>query len=149
MIHPQPIPSSSTPSLTAPSLQAAQQRGNPSGQSNDPASSTRVAIQPPHTEHHNTSAWAQYTIQVPNRAQEQEALKAAGIPTAVHYPVPLNRQPAGADPRATLPIGDANAECIISLPMHLFLENDLVKKFVLPILNATDRANQDTDPGPE
>ncbi|MGP1680899.1 MAG: DegT/DnrJ/EryC1/StrS family aminotransferase [Giesbergeria sp.] len=77
-----------------------------------------AAIQLPHVEPHNTSAWAQYTVQVGNRDQLQERLKAAGIPTAVHYPVPLNQQPAVADPAARLPVGDAVALRVMSLPMH-------------------------------
>ncbi len=40
--------------------------------------------------------WAQYTIKVKNREAVQAALKAAGIPTAVHYPRPLHHQPAYA-----------------------------------------------------
>ena len=43
-----------------------------------------------------TSVFAQYTLRVPDRAALQARLQAAGIPTAVHYPVPLNEQPAYA-----------------------------------------------------
>ncbi len=71
----------------------------------------------PHIEPHNTSAWAQYTIRVPNRVAVQECLKAAGIPTAVHYPIPLNKQPAVADAVVQLPRGDEVAEQVLSLPM--------------------------------
>src|SRR6185437_11194053 len=49
----------------------------------------------PFIEAHNVSAWAQYTVQVDHREHVQAALKEAGVPTAVHYPVPLNRKPAG------------------------------------------------------
>ena len=72
----------------------------------------------PHIEAHNTSAWAQYTVQVPHREQVQAQLQAAGIPTAVHYPIPLNQQLAVADPHAQLPVGDAVAQKVMSLPMH-------------------------------
>lgn len=72
----------------------------------------------PYIEPHNQSAWAQYTVQVPAREQVQERLKAAGVPTAVHYPVPLNQQPAVADSAAQLPVGDAMAQRVMSLPMH-------------------------------
>ena len=75
----------------------------------------------PMIEPHNSSAWAQYTIQVANREQVQAQLKAAGIPTAVHYPIPLNKQPAVADANAQLPVGDAIAERVMSLPMHPYL----------------------------
>lgn len=75
----------------------------------------------PFIEMHNASAWAQYTIQVENRSEVQEKLKAQGIPSAVHYPIPLNKQPAVADVNASLPVGDAVAERVMSLPMHPYL----------------------------
>jgi UDP-2-acetamido-2-deoxy-ribo-hexuluronate aminotransferase len=68
------------------------------------------------------SAWAQYTIRVKDRQSVQAALKEAGIPTAVHYPLPLNRQPAVADSLAHLPHGDKAAENVLSLPMHPYLD---------------------------
>ncbi len=76
----------------------------------------------PHIEPHNTSAWAQYTIQVDHRDAVQARLKAAGIPTAVHYPIPLNQQPAVADPSTRLPVGDVVAQKVLSLPMHPYLD---------------------------
>lgn len=84
----------------------------------------------PYLEAHNTSAWAQYTIQVDNRAEVQEKLKAQGIPTAVHYPIPLNKQPAVADTDVMLSIGDAIAERVMSLPMHPYLTIDAQEKIV-------------------
>lgn len=73
---------------------------------------------------HNVSAWAQYTIRVANRAQAQEVLQAAGIPTAVHYPMPLNKQPAVANFDAYLPIGDLVATEVLSLPMSPYITAD-------------------------
>ncbi len=78
----------------------------------------------------NVSAWAQYTVRVPNRADVQDALAAAGIPTAVHYPLPLNRQPAVADSEARLPHGDKAAQEVMSLPMHPYMAQDQVEKIV-------------------
>ena len=64
-------------------------------------------------------------VGVADRAKVQAALRDAGIPTAIHYPMPLNRQPASRDDAAHLPEGDAAAEEVISLPMHPYLgEND-------------------------
>jgi len=74
----------------------------------------------PFIEAHNVSAWAQYTVQVDHREHVQAALKEAGVPTAVHYPVPLNRQPAVAS-NANLPVGDAVAKRVMSLPMHPYM----------------------------
>ena len=84
----------------------------------------------PFIEQHNSSAWAQYTIQVENRDEVQERLKSQGIPTAVHYPIPLNKQPAVADINTVLPVGDAVAERVMSLPMHPYLALDGQKKIV-------------------
>jgi UDP-2-acetamido-2-deoxy-ribo-hexuluronate aminotransferase len=77
----------------------------------------------------NQSIWAQYTIQVKNREQVQSTLKEAGVPTAVHYPIPLNLQPAVADANVVLPIGDRIAREVMSLPMGPYLaasDQDLV-----------------------
>jgi UDP-2-acetamido-2-deoxy-ribo-hexuluronate aminotransferase len=78
-------------------------------------------IAAPHVDVHNTSAWAQYTVQVDERDTVQDRLKQAGVPTAVHYPIPLNRQPAVKDEQANLPVGDAVANRVMSLPMHPYL----------------------------
>lgn len=75
----------------------------------------------PYIEPHNVSAWAQYTVRVDDRDAVQEKLKAAGVPTAVHYPIPLNKQPAVADANAKLPHGDAAAARVMSVPMHPYL----------------------------
>jgi UDP-2-acetamido-2-deoxy-ribo-hexuluronate aminotransferase len=90
-------------------------------------------IQTPYLEFHNFSAWAQYTMQVPNREALQEQLKQAGIPTAVHYPIPLNKQPAVADSSVSLPVGDEEARQVISLPMHPYLDNAALESIVLAL----------------
>ena len=84
----------------------------------------------PFIEAHNQSAWAQYTIQVDSRDDVQERLKAQGIPTAVHYPIPLNKQPAVADESAVLPVGDAIAEQVMSLPIHAYLTIESQEKII-------------------
>lgn len=84
----------------------------------------------PQIEAHNTSAWAQYTVQMPQRSQVQAQLQAAGIPTAVHYPTPLNQQPAVADSAARLPVGDAVAQRVLSLPMHPHLDGASIGSIV-------------------
>jgi UDP-2-acetamido-2-deoxy-ribo-hexuluronate aminotransferase len=84
----------------------------------------------PYIEPYNQSAWAQYTIQVPARQQVQERLKAAGIPTAVHYPIPLNKQPAVANAAALLPVGNGVAQRVMSLPMHPYLSKDEIAAIV-------------------
>ncbi|MDE9517151.1 DegT/DnrJ/EryC1/StrS family aminotransferase [Xenorhabdus bovienii] len=85
----------------------------------------------PFIEPHNISAYAQYTIRINNRDELQVKLKEKGIPTAVHYPLPLNKQPAVASDMV-LPIGDRVAQEVISLPMHPYLS----KKQLTIITNA-------------
>ena len=84
----------------------------------------REAVPTPYLEPHNTSVYAQYTIQVEDRKSFQGQLKDEGIPTAVHYPVPLHMQPAFAVPgvgHGSFPNAEAAAERVVSLPMHPYL----------------------------
>lgn len=89
----------------------------------------------PCIEAHNQSAWAQYTIQVESRNDVQAKLKEQGIPTAVHYPIPLNKQPAVANADVSLPVGDTIAERVMSLPMHPYLTVEAQEKIVAALLS--------------
>ncbi|PKQ41247.1 aminotransferase DegT [Pseudomonas sp. YY-1] len=89
----------------------------------------------PFTEAHNISAYAQFTIQVENRDAVQAKLKEQGIPTAVHYPIPLNKQPAVADNNACLPVGDAVAERVMSLPFHPYMRSDDIESVVRALVS--------------
>jgi len=60
--------------------------------------------------------WAQFTLMVDDRPNVQARLTEAGIPTAIHYPKPLHRQPAYAQP-VDMPNAERAAERVISLPM--------------------------------
>jgi UDP-2-acetamido-2-deoxy-ribo-hexuluronate aminotransferase len=63
--------------------------------------------------------YAQFTVRVAQRAEVQAALKAAGVPTAVHYPKPLHYQPAYASHCCPdcCPVSSALAAQVLSLPM--------------------------------
>jgi len=71
------------------------------------------------------SSWAQYTVRVSERESFREALQERGVPTAVHYPVPLYRQPVfkhlDSDP-ANFPVAEDAARRVVSLPMSPFLK---------------------------
>jgi UDP-2-acetamido-2-deoxy-ribo-hexuluronate aminotransferase len=65
-----------------------------------------------------TSVFAQYTIFTKNREDLQSKLKNVGIPTTVHYPIPLNLQPAFNQlccPDCT-PVSSRVAKQVLSLP---------------------------------
>jgi UDP-2-acetamido-2-deoxy-ribo-hexuluronate aminotransferase len=71
-----------------------------------------------------TSVYAQYTVEVPQREKVEAAMKARGIPTAVHYPIPLHLQPvfANLNYRAgDFPASERAGERVLSLPMHPYL----------------------------
>jgi UDP-2-acetamido-2-deoxy-ribo-hexuluronate aminotransferase len=67
-----------------------------------------------------TSVYAQYTVLADSRDRLEAALNARGIPTAIHYPIPLHRQPAYAQygVEARLPVSEAVAAQVLSLPMY-------------------------------
>jgi UDP-2-acetamido-2-deoxy-ribo-hexuluronate aminotransferase len=93
-------------------------------------------VKTPYIEPHNTSVFAQYTIQVEDRQGFQERMQAAGVPTAVHYPVPLHLQPAFARPglgRGSFPLAEAAADRVISLPMHPYLSQADQEKVVASV----------------
>lgn len=89
----------------------------------------------------NKSVWAQFTIKSENRDQLSAHLKSRGIPTAVHYPLSLHRQPAYADIcRCATPMDvvDQAAKTVISLPMHAFLDIDTQRSVVAAIKDFED-----------
>ncbi|MCB1856790.1 MAG: DegT/DnrJ/EryC1/StrS family aminotransferase [Gammaproteobacteria bacterium] len=71
----------------------------------------------------NTSVYAQYTIQVNDREATIDRMSRSGIPYAVHYPVPLNEQPALRTDRFDLAVSSRLARRVVSLPMHPYLTN--------------------------
>ena len=89
----------------------------------------------PYIAPYNTSVYAQYTLQVPNRQVVLEKAKQAGIPIAVHYPATVNRQPALQTTEFDLPIAEQLAETVISIPMHPYLELDEQKMVVEQLKN--------------
>jgi len=91
-----------------------------------------------------TSVWAQYTIEVEDRDVIQKAISEAGIPTAVHYPVPLHLQPVFSDlglGKGSFPHAERAGDHVLSLPMHPYLApndiervTDAVKAAVLAVV---------------
>jgi dTDP-4-amino-4,6-dideoxygalactose transaminase len=83
------------------------------------------------------STWAQYTLQVENRAKFQADLKAAGVPTAVYYPIPLSRQKAyGHYPSSPTPVSEELSKRVVSLPMHPYLEAATQDRIIAAVLSS-------------
>lgn len=66
-----------------------------------------------------TSVYAQYTVFTDAREQLQATLNEQGIPTTVHYPIPLNEQPAYKNlcSQEPTPVANKVAQQVMSLPM--------------------------------
>jgi len=81
----------------------------------------------PYVDERATSAWAQYSIRVKNRDDVQAKLKEQGIPTAVHYPMPLHLQEAFeylGYKEGDFPVAERVSKEIMSLPMNPYLGDD-------------------------
>ena len=73
------------------------------------------------------SVYAQYSVRVKNREEVTKKLNEAGIPTAIHYPIPLHMQECYAGcgfKEGDLPISEKVSKEIMSLPMSAFLKDD-------------------------
>ena len=84
----------------------------------------RNVVEVPYVSPDCTSVWAQYSVLSDRRAELQQKLQKAGIPSAVYYPLPLHLQGAfahlGHKP-GDFPISEKASERIFSLPMHPYL----------------------------
>jgi UDP-2-acetamido-2-deoxy-ribo-hexuluronate aminotransferase len=87
-----------------------------------------------------SSTLAQYTVLVERRNDVQRAMQKAGIPTAVHYPVPIHMQPAYAhlSRGATCPVARALADRVMSLPMGPYLPDEDIRRVCAGLLDAVE-----------
>ena len=87
------------------------------------------------------SAHAQYTLRLPGadpqRDHVRRAMAAAGVATAVHYPLPLHHQPAVAASGCSFPRAEEAARRVLSLPLHADLGGDAQETVVAALLAAT------------
>ena len=80
----------------------------------------------------------QYTLLTDGRDPVQAALAGAGIASAVYYPIPLHRQEVYRDSCAglSLPVSEALAERVLSLPMYPELSIDQIDRICEVVLGA-------------
>jgi dTDP-4-amino-4,6-dideoxygalactose transaminase len=98
----------------------------------------------PRLAEHTTSVWAQYTIRLAPGTRETfaAALKARGVPTAVYYPLPLNRQEAYRRypvAEGGVPVSERLCEEVISLPMHAYLDAQSQDRVIAAVRQALER----------
>lgn len=79
--------------------------------------------------------WAQYTVFVEDRESVQKQLQEQGIPTAVHYPLSLNRQPAYRNDESAAETVNSHwaAERVMSLPMSADLTEQQMDRVVAAV----------------
>jgi dTDP-4-amino-4,6-dideoxygalactose transaminase len=88
------------------------------------------------------SVWAQYTIKLPegaDRAQIQARMKDKGVPSAVYYAKPLHRQNAYGHHGVAggeLPVTDMLSGCVLSLPMHPYLDDATQDRVVEALISS-------------
>ena len=89
----------------------------------------------PNTLSNEICSWAQFTIRHAQRDKIAQYLLDKGIPTAVHYPIPLNKQPALKEINCDLPVGDKLSGEVLSIPMGPWLR-EIEQNFVVESLNS-------------
>lgn len=91
----------------------------------------------PVVQENQTHVYAQYTIEIPeNRDAFCQKMQDKGIPTAVHYPVPLHFQPVFKNlgfKEGDFPIAEAASKRVVSLPMHPYLDEATQNEIVAAV----------------
>ena len=88
---------------------------------------------PPAVNPNAEPVWHLFVVRVQDREALQQRLKAAGIATGVHYPVPLHVQPAYESrqiPLGSLPVTETAAREVVSLPMYPELSQEQLESIV-------------------
>lgn len=87
----------------------------------------------------NSSVWAQYTVRVPEREKVQSILMDKGIPTAVHYPIPMHLQECFSYlgyKTGDFPLSERCAKEVMSLPMNPYLTKEEIQYITNNLLKA-------------
>ena len=84
-----------------------------------------------------------YTIRAADRDALQRGLDAAGIQTAIHYPLPIHLMPAYADERykaGDFPVAEACANTVLSLPLYSHMSALQVEEVAAHVCQLSPRA---------
>jgi dTDP-3-amino-3,4,6-trideoxy-alpha-D-glucose transaminase len=103
--------------------------------------SVRVPAQPaPHEDH----VYHQFVVECDDRDGLRAHLESRGVATGIHYPVPIHRSDAYADldVRSPLPVAEALAERICSLPMSPYLTDEEIRWIAAGVAEATPLAQE-------
>lgn len=101
----------------------------------------QIGIDTPYIAPGNNSVYAQYTIKINNRDWVQARMSEEAIPTAVHYPIPLHKQPALKNFNACFKEAEIVSEKVLSLPMHPYLEQQNQDKIIGVLSKIVNESN--------
>jgi dTDP-4-amino-4,6-dideoxygalactose transaminase len=99
----------------------------------------RTGVDPAFPESALYATYHQYTVLVEGRETVQEALKGAGVASAIYYPVPLHLQRVHADlggTRGSFPAAEWCAERCLSLPIYPELSATARDQVILALRSA-------------
>ncbi|MFL2538650.1 MAG: DegT/DnrJ/EryC1/StrS family aminotransferase [Candidatus Rariloculaceae bacterium] len=100
---------------------------------------SQYILSTPYVAPYNASVFAQYTIEVANREITQKKMQALGIPTAVHYPVPLHQQPVFSSSQSGIGkylASESACANVLSLPMHPYLDESQQDSVIAALLES-------------
>lgn len=84
-------------------------------------------------------AWAQYTVVVDQRDELQKMLLEKGVPTSIHYPMPLHKQEALAYLNCSdLPVSESMSQKVLSLPIHPFMSDDVQNTIIQSVVDSME-----------
>lgn len=97
-----------------------------------------LGLETPFEDGKGTHVYHQYTILTDNRDAIHAALTAAGIASAVYYPIPLHRQKVFLESckNISLPKSEVAAERVLSLPIYPELQRSQIEQVVAVIAKA-------------
>jgi dTDP-4-amino-4,6-dideoxygalactose transaminase len=90
-------------------------------------------LEPPFIRRGGHHVFHQYTIRTPLRDKLKDYLKERGVPTSIHYPLPIHRQPAFAYLKhapGSFREAERAAKEVLSLPLHPFLKKKEINKII-------------------
>jgi dTDP-4-amino-4,6-dideoxygalactose transaminase len=105
-----------------------------------------AGIVPPVVEDYADHVFNQFTVRISecDRDAVQKSLAAVGVGTNVYYSVPVHRLPVYADHHCDLPVAEAAAHRVLSLPMGPLLSNASIGRVVDALRSACASASQAT-----
>lgn len=86
---------------------------------------------------YNTSSYNYYAIEIENRDEIQQKLQKRGIPSEIHYPLPIHLQWAFSflkQSEGSFPVAESVSRRILCLPIHAYINNEMIKEIISALI---------------